>query len=216
MEPLQICGLLLMSVLTLFFLLLIVVAMVRVIGAPVQYSENVKTEMVMAVDLLVTDAIAIFAADIAKNQDLELEAGMSILISQNTNDDGLYLLDESKDLIRVDCLRNDYNYHINTGKSKNSIFTPNKDAIKQNQVEFYKLSVNSSLNIGKTTAEVIVLFENDVHELTLHFEDISCMFVVMNTCLHPVTILSSLQKKKISVNPGKHTILITRNHLQIF
>ena len=212
MNPLKISCLLLMSVVTIFFLLLIAVAMVRVLTAPLQKSEPVHD--VLSVDVLVTDVMEVTPYNISKNQNTVLVCGMSVLISQNTEEDGLYLLDSSKELIRVDCVKQDLTYHINSGKHQGLSFKPCAQKIIQDQVISHVISKNASVSIDKHTAQVVLFLEKDVTDVLIQFVDVHCFVIVSNNCKHSVNIASEFQTKTLCLSPGTHQLFVIENEIK--
>jgi hypothetical protein len=212
MTPLRICCFILMGVITVFFLLLISVAMVRILRAPLQ--EDVDSQNGLAVDILVTDNIPITEKDIAFNQNLTVVSGMSVLVCQNSEEDGLYLVDATNALIRVDCVKT-LGYHITTGKHQDLIYKPSSKQLIQDNIMRRVFETNTSLTITEHVAELLLFLKKDVKEVSLQYTDICCLLRIMNATDHDVTIVSKFQKQSISVSPGHHHLSIIDNVIKL-
>lgn len=206
-----------MSIITIFFLLLIVIAMVRVLSAPLQTSESCQNSL--SVDILVTDSIPMDTKTISKNQNTTLVCGMSVLIAQNTEEDGLYLLDTSHELIRVDCLKSDITYMIQGGKNQGQSFKPSYSS-RQTHILKHVFTANGALELSSDTAEVILFLQQEVMDVSLKFTDCNLMLIISNACQHDVVIKGNylgkteLQQNEFLLSPGTHHLLVVDNQLQ--
>lgn len=122
LDPVRVSGLVVMSVGALFLIFLLILAMIRVCKAPVQVPTE---EEWIGVDVLVSEPLPKLTVEaISHDQSIVLVSGMTILVSRQTDEDGLYFVDESKDIIRVNSIQANHGYKINVGKHHGLRFYP--------------------------------------------------------------------------------------------
>lgn len=211
MTPLKICGFILMSVLTIFFLLLIAIAMVRVLRTPVNKYEECDQDNILVVDILVTDKIPISTKDIFINQHILLVSGMTVLVTQHTDEDGLYIVDVDKDLIRLDCIKPSISYQITSGIHKGLIFQPHESKLMQNLVVRHCLTQNGVIEINEHVAQLILFIQGKTDEIALQFKDINCTMQVINCTDHIVKLVSMYQKAHLNIPSGSNSFYINQN-----
>lgn len=187
--------------------------MVRVLRAPLPNDQT--TQDSLAVDILVTDNIPITEKDIGLNQHIMLVSGMSVLVCQNSEEDGLYLVDAINQLIRVDCVKSGLAYSVDSGKHRNLIYKPSAKFTNQDNILRRVFEADGSLTISEHVAELLLFLKKDVKEIILQHTDISCLLLVLNATDHDVTITSAFQKQFISVCPGHHQLSIMDNVIKL-
>lgn len=213
MTPLRICGFILMAVLTIFFLLLICVGMVRVLRTPLQ-KDTTTQEQTLAIDILVTDKIPVTEKDIAQNQHVMIAPGMSILISQNTDQDGLYLVDATSTLIRIDCVKSALIYLVDVGKHRGLQYKPSDKRTIQDNIHRQIIENDASIVITENIAQLILFLKKEARTITLDYTDISCLLTVVNTTGANVSLVSAFQKHSISLTGGSHNLIILENEIK--
>ncbi len=215
MTPLKICGFVLMSVLTIFFLLLIAVAMMRVLKTTVNNYEKSDTDDVLVVDILITDKIQISSQDIFVDQNVHLTSGMTVLVMQQTEEDGLYFVDADNDLIRLDCLKPLLSYQITNGKHKNLIVQPHESKPVHDLVIRHCLNQNSCIPITEHVAQLILFIQGKTDEVILQYKDISCTMQIINCTDHAISLVSEYQKSYLNVKSGNNHFYIHQNKIHL-
>ncbi len=201
--PLGVCRFVMMAMIAIFFLLLIIVAIVRVLASP-SHEDNLNINQnkinQMMIDLIISDPINIELDSIERNQKITVTTGMTILVVQGTESDGLYTMDVDKDLIRIDCVKNYLEYIVKNGKNKDMKYKWEEHHEVANNI-WRKIINNNydptvSILLREDMAEVLLFIEEDVSEVTLEFSNIYCLIKFIIHSSKSVKIIAKLQKQE--------------------
>lgn len=219
--PLRICGIVTLSLIGLFFLILIVIAIVRVLSASSNdqsvigignianntMKNNTDCPHDLEIDLMVNAPIDITFDSIERNQKVHLEQGMSILVAQNTEQDGLYIIDIDLIPLRIDCIKTQVEYIIKNGSNKNRKYKHKQNIELENNLcrKIFTNSTNTSIPIliRDDMAQVDIYILEDVKELQLEFSNIYCKIKIVNQSTYSkVKLITKLQKQEWILESG--------------
>jgi hypothetical protein len=205
MTPLYTCGLVLAIVGTLFLLVLFIVAAIRVLRAPIHIPVPQSDANLTPVDVLVLDKqVDVSIEGIQMSQPgVLLVPGMSVLVSQEGPNDGRYLVDLDRQLVRMDCLYDDQIYTIESGKYGRTKFQPRKTAPQQHRLLKVVLTdTHSKLPLDEDVAHVVIIVSATVADVQLMGEG-KCLLTIWSA--QPVHILTDQDTK--SIEPGVSHVL---------
>ena len=226
MTPLRISFFVLMGAITVFFLLLIAIAMMRVLGAPVQ-NHHESSEEILMVDLLVKNDIQIAVKTIIadqkiENQLTELLPGTSILIVQNAENDGLYVVDMFHNLVRVDCVHPSRKYNVVGGRYRDTVFCVGNASVVDRcgpmaSGGYILNEINAVFTLPDTAGHAVLFLGQDTAFLTIDSSQSShCVLTVYNEqqkgCIQ-VSMKDHQDAFCVRVFPGINHVVIVNHEL---
>jgi hypothetical protein len=205
--PLGVCKFVMMTAITIFILFLVITSLVRILCTPIPLTNNEESDKVnkMSIDILIQDPISIDIKSIGKNQDEKIRQGMSILVVQGTDMDGLYSVDIDQDLVRIDCVKNYIEYQIEMGKNKQKKYKWEENHNVGNNIWRTVIQKeSSSILLREDMAEVLLFFQEHVKEVELEFSNIYCNVKIVNRSKEKaVTLKAKLQKQEWILETNK-------------
>ncbi len=214
-SPLQICGIVTVSLIGLFFLLIIIVGIVRVLETTTEQSllttNNTNVKKVQpnqkCVDFMITDPIDIDIESMSRNQECAMDQGMTVLVAQNNENDGFYVIDIDLSLIRIDCLKPNIEYVIKSGKNQERKYRYEENTDLQPHLSRKIITKETNLDIPlflrDDIGELIIYITDDVDHFSLEFSNNYCCLKIMNQSTKNVIMTAKLQKQSWKLDSGK-------------
>lgn len=214
-SPLQICGIVTLSLIGVFFLLLTIVAIVRVLDTTIEQSvittNNKNPKKIQpnqkCVDFMITDPISINLESISRNQEVKMDQGATVLVAQNNENDGFYVIDLDLSVLRIDCLKPNIEYIIKSGKNQDRKYKYEVNVDVQHNFCRKILTNESNLEIPiyirEDMGELHIYITEDVDHFILEFSNSYCSLKVINQSSMMVTLTAKLQKETWKLDSGK-------------
>lgn len=189
MTPLRVCGFLALGTLTLLFVILCVIAMLRVLRAPVQSCTTYQQDIPIDVLVLEKD-IELNTKSISMQQSVLLVPGMNILVYQQTEQDGLYLIDRTNEMIRFDCVKKDIIYPVDIGIHRGLRFQASHSLEKERVLRHIIHSPIESISVDDDVAQLILFLDKAAKHVELRTTSkVHCLMTVINECKSEASIL---------------------------
>lgn len=204
------------SFLCVFLTVLIVSAIVRLVHHH-EYREPMKQDNMAMVDvaLLPSDnpLTRWHAYDLSRVQNWKCGMGMTVLVAQGLETDGIYLIDVQGDLLRMDHLQ-DKTYHVVSGKhSGRTWHHVHGSNEQQRDVHVMTLQEDSVVDLPPRLGWAFIDVAPGVHQLTLQVHDLHALVHVLNRNTTDLEVKLWWQQESFKLNPGWNSVIVVGNAL---
>lgn len=172
------CGHILIALVVLVLCTLIVQAIFRCVQE--KRIHTLFAEKSFAVDLLETDK-KVDVMDICAKQGVESRSGMTILVAQDSDRDGLYIVDAMHRVIFFTCIQEDHNYLVKMGKHCGSTWTYHgKTSAPQNRATFQVQKNDAIMLLQEPLTEATVYIQDpSVRRIQLQCSDMDVLITIV-------------------------------------
>lgn len=202
MNPFEVSKYVLVSLMIIFVIFLMFISMTRVLKVPIVEHVDDSIKNTLEVDILINQPLINFnATELSKSQKVFLCPGMTILYFCNDQNDGLYVVDDSNQFIRIDCVHNTITYFIHYGDSAQVSFKPCSNSLKQLYIQQEEAKSNeTTIHIHEKTAILQIFVRNKISQLNFNGNLIKCLVNVLLFDQESVVVCFENKKYEISTN----------------